>query len=249
MKNRLDDMIRRQIAAVVLAGFALWFPGPAARAEPVDLELLLAVDVSPSINRQEYILQMRGLAQALRAPTVIAAIQSLAPDGVAMALLMWAGEGERRLVVDWRRLVDRAGAEAFADAVDQAPRLRSRGGTAIGDAIRHGAALIDGNRFVGRRSVIDVSGDGRANRGIDPAWARDAALAAGLTVNGLAIRNEVPDLDVYYGEYVVGGPAAFVESASGFEDFAEAMKRKLAREIRRIGLVRSTAANGAFQTD
>ena len=210
-------------------------PAP-ARAETVDLELLLAVDVSPSINRKEYILQMRGLAEALRAPKVVAAILSLAPDGVALALMMWAGSKERRLAIGWRRLASRADAEAFAEAIDLAPRLRSRGGTAIGDAILHATSLIAGNAFTAARTVIDLSGDGRANQGIEPAWARDGALARGLTINALAILNEVRDLDAYFNARVIGGPAAFVEIADDFDDFAKAMKRKLAREIRRGGL-------------
>ncbi len=231
----------RRTGTSMIAAVSILMAAP-GRAEPVALELLLAVDVSPSINRGEYILQMQGLAAAVRGPEVIEAIGSLAPRGVAMALLMWAGVGEVRLVLDWRRVANRAGAEAFADEIDLAPRLRSSGGTAIGDAIRHGARLLAANGFEGARAVIDVSGDGPANRGLSPSAARDAALAEGLTVNGLAILNEAPGLDLYYLENVIGGPAAFVETTASFEDFAEAMIRKLSREIRGGGLVRLAPA-------
>jgi len=220
-------------AGVVLLGS--WRP---ASAGAVDLELLLAVDVSPSISPGEYELQMRGLSAALRHPDVVEAIRTAAPNGVAVALMQWAGPREQALSVSWSEVHDEASAGAFADALDAVNRPMTNGGTAIGDALGRGIVLFTENSFEGARQVIDLSGDGRTNQGNSPAPIRNHAVLAGITVNGLVILNEEPDLAKYYLQRVVGGPGAFVLEADHFEDFAEAIRMKLIREISGVRVAR-----------
>lgn len=206
-------------------------PARRAAAQPVDLELVLAVDVSSSVSRREYELQMRGLADAFRSQQVIEAIRSFAPRGVAVSLFQWGGVGEQAVMVPWSLVVDATGAEAVAAAIDRSLRLSEYGGTALGDALLSASRMFDANGYQGARRVIDVSGDGHANVGIPPSQGRAAALAAGITVNGLVILNEEPDLDRYYSANVIGGDGAFVVDTADFKDFARAIRAKLVREI------------------
>lgn len=217
----------------------------AALAEPVDLELVLAVDVSSSVSRHEYELQMRGLADAFRSAEVIAAIRAYAPHGVAVALFQWGGTGEQAVMMPWSAVRGGADAEAVAGAIDLSLRLSEYGGTALGEAILVAAGMFEGNGFEGARRVIDVSGDGHANLGIQPAQARDAALAVGITVNGLVIVNEEPDLADYYHANVIGGAGAFLIGAVDFEDFSRAIRAKLVREIGGAQLVERGPENRA----
>jgi hypothetical protein len=205
-------------------------PGPACAAN-VDLQLLLAVDVSFSVDPEEYALQIHGLAAAMRSPEVIDAIATSAPNGVAVALMQWAGPREQTLSVPWSEVRDRASAEAFAASVETVKRPGTNGGTAIGDALAQGIAHLADSRFRGTRQVIDVSGDGKTNRGDSPAPVRRRATASGITINGLVILNEEPHLGDYYVLRVVGGPGAFVLHAQTFDDFAHAIRMKLIREI------------------
>jgi hypothetical protein len=216
---------------LVAGGLAAAPLTPCAASEYVDLELLLAVDVSVSVDSAEYALQMRGLAAAFRHPDVIAAIRASAPNGVAVALMQWAGPDEQTYSVPWAEVDDAQSAYAFAAEIEIATRPLSFGGTAIGDALIVGVSLLSENAARGARRAIDVSGDGRANQGISPGPVRAHAAAQGVTVNGLAIVNEEPDLLVYYQERVIGGPGAFVLYADDYEDFGRAIRMKLIREI------------------
>ena len=146
-------------------------------------------------------------------------------------LVQWSGTGEQWVVVGWARIDDGASAAAFADTIDDVNRAFRGSQTDIGDALRFAAGLFAYNGYLAPRQIIDVSGDGRANQGGPPAAGRDAALARGLTVNGLAVRSDVPTLDGYYLENVIGGPAAFALSADDFDDFAAAILGKLITEI------------------
>ncbi len=205
--------------------------GGQASARSVDLELVLAVDASASVRYQEYSLQMQGLAAAFRDPSVAAAIRAATPRGIAVSLVQWSGVGAQAVLVDWALVEDTASAAAFADRIDAAPRRVRAGGTALGDAVLFGLAALAANDFQGQRQVIDVSGDGRANVGTAPVLARGQAVAAGVTVNGLAILEEESDLDSYYAENLIGGPGAFLQTADDSADFARAIKRKLITEI------------------
>lgn len=199
--------------------------------QPVDLELVLAIDASSSVSPGEFDLQMRGLAEAFRNPAVHGAIRAVGDLGIAVAMVQWSDNRKQTVAIDWARITDSASAEAFARAIDNTPRYLIGGGTAIGGAVNYSARLLRTNRFEGRRKVIDVSGDGRTNQGANPARARDDAVAADITVNGLAILNEDGLVDRHYLANVIGGTGAFVMQADDYVDFAKAMLEKLIKEI------------------
>lgn len=207
-----------------------WLPAHGA-AQQIDLELVLAVDSSSSVNYKEFDLQMRGLAEAFRHPAVRAAIASATPNGIVVSLVQWSGDGEQVQAVDWTEVRDAATADDLAQSIDATGRLVVGGATAIGSAISYATDLLRENAFQGTRRTIDVSGDGINNQGELAASARARAVAAGITVNGLAILNEQPDLGAYYLAGVVGGPRAFLLTADDYEDFARAIRLKLITEI------------------
>lgn len=207
--------------------------GRAPAATPVALELVLAVDVSSSVDRVEYRLQMEGFAHAFRDSAVRAAIRASAPGGVAVAMVQWAGGRDQRLTAGgWTRLQEDADVLAFAERIARTPRQVVWGQTGIGEALGFAARELEQNAFIGARRVIDLSGDGKANQFVLPGVARDAAVALGLTINGLAILTNHPDLGDYYRRQVVGGHGAFVIEAASYGDFAAAMTRKLLQELR-----------------
>jgi hypothetical protein len=217
-------IVRKKLSPLALIAllFSAPFGQPPLAAQPVDLELVLAVDSSSSVTSWEFELQMRALAEAFRAPDVQNAIRTTGELGIVVSLV---------LAVDWGQIYDQASALAFADKIDNTPRLVSGGSTAIGSAMMFSQSLIARNAYEGRRKIIDVSGDGRTNQGIQSAQARDLLVAAGTTVNGLAILNEDPSVDSYYLRYVIGGAAAFIITAKNYKDFARAIRQKLVREI------------------
>jgi hypothetical protein len=216
-----------------------------ARAEiDVDLELVLAIDSSGSVDFGEFDLQAAGIARALRDPEVIEALQGAAPNGVAVAVIEWSGPGQHLLAVDWTRITDARSAAALAARVDAMGRSLI-GETAIADALRFASERLADNPFQGARRIIDVSGDGPSNAGGEPDPIRDAAAFAGITINGLAILNENPTLDRYYAEHVSGGPDAFVVTARTYDDFARAIRLKLLREIQ--GAPLADAAPGSVR--
>jgi hypothetical protein len=197
-----------------------------------DLALCLAVDGSASVDFAEFALMMGGLAAALRDPEIGAAFAA-GPRGASLvALLLWSGPGAREVLIPWTRIGGAADAAAFGEAVEQAPRIVPAGGTAIGEAVAAGLALLAQAPGAPPRLVLDISGDGPSNAGRAPAVMRDLAVAGGVTVNGLAVLNEEPDLVAHYAEHVIGGPGAFVMDCADYADFAEAMRRKLLREAR-----------------
>lgn len=202
-----------------------------AQAEPVALELILAIDCSSSVEPHEYELQMRGIADAFRAPRVVKALSSAAPNGIAVTLVQWSGASMHTQAIGWTHVHDKKSAAAFANEVELAPRYFSWGATAIGEALSFSFGLLEDNEFEGERHVIDMSGDGSSNQGAFPTLVRPVLVAAGVTINGLAILKDEPDLGQYYKEQVIGGPRSFVEPAKNFADFASAIQRKLIREI------------------
>ena len=202
-----------------------------AQTEAVNLELLLAVDCSSSVSDEEFALQMEGIARAFEDPPVLAAIEQIGGRGIAVGLLQWSSAGAQTMAIDWTRIDGVGGALAFAKAVRRTGRLIPGGATSLSGALTQAVAAIERNGFVGERQVIDVSGDGRANEGESPAHARAYANRIGITINGLTILNEEPELARYYRAWVVGGPGSFLLTANDFHDFAEAMRRKLYFEI------------------
>ncbi len=201
------------------------------RAEPVALELLLAVDASVSVNATEFDLQVGGIARAFRSAAVLGAIRAAGAEGIAVAVYHWGNVEQQRLAVDWMRVHDASSARALAARIAAAPRAFVGGATAIHSALDFAVPRFDDNGFEGRRRVLDLSADGRNNRGTSPETARDRAVARGITVNGLAILNDVAFLDDYFHARVIGGAAAFVEPADDYDDFARAIEAKLVREI------------------
>lgn len=201
-----------------------------ADAQPVAIELVLAVDTSASVDDMEYALQMRGIAAAFESDEIIAAIGQHR-NGVAIAVLQWSGGLLGKVAVDWTVVSKEASIRALAARIIQAPRANTGNFTAISTAINRSVQMLENNAQVGDYRRIDISGDGRNNSGQDPLQARSAAISKGITINGLAILDGDAGLAAYYRANVTGGSGSFVISADGFEDFAKAMKRKLGREL------------------
>ncbi len=218
--------------AIPMLALGLWPGGAEGQTEiDVDLELVLAVDSSASIDINEFKLQTVGLAGAFRDPEIIEAIRHWTPNGVAVTVIQWSNPYQQRVAVDWTRVGDRASIEALAARIERMVRI-VMGETAIGEALRFAARHIENGPFRGSRRIIDISGDGRSNVGVAPDGFRNGTVAAGIIVNGLAILNEDRTLDLYYVDHVIGGLGAFVMTARDFEDFANAMRLKLLEEIR-----------------
>src|SRR5215510_3967001 len=203
-----------------------------ARAEPaVDLQLVLAVDVSGSVNEARFELQKRGYVAAFRDPRLLQAIQSGTAQRIAVTMLQWTGPLLQVQVVPWRLVGGEASMHAVADAIEAVPRQLFGGGTSISGAIDYGRSLFAAVEGQGGRRVIDISGDGSNNRGRPASEARDDAVKAGISINGLPILALDPDLDQYYLHNVIGGPNAFVIAAASYETFADAILKKLVTEI------------------
>lgn len=214
----------------------LIFAAPAAQAQtpaqaPVDLALVLAVDASFSVNATRFDLQKHGYAQAFRNPRVIAAIAAGNAHAIAVTMVQWTGPTLHVQVVGWTRVADAKSAAAIAAAIDAAPRSLFRGGTSLSGAIDEGVSLLAACPCRAARRVIDISGDGSNNAGRPAAAARDAAVGAGIVINGLPITWIEPGLDAYYRDNVIGGPGAFVVSIDSYDNFADAILNKLVTEI------------------
>lgn len=202
----------------------------------VDLELVLMVDVSRSMTERELEIQRRGYAAALQSEVVYEAVQSGLLQSVAMTYVEWAGTQE--VIVDWRLLQTREDLRAFADTLTSEfnPALRR---TSISEAVLFGAQRIENNIYSGLRRVIDISGDGPNNQGRGVVEARDAVLAQGIVINGLPLLTReglgmdwhLDRLDIYYENCVIGGPGSFVIPVLDWDDFAEAVRRKLVLEM------------------
>jgi hypothetical protein len=204
---------------------------PAPAQTPVDLQLVLAVDVSGSVNQTRFELQRDGYVAAFRNTRVLDTIWSGPRQAIAVTMVQWTGPALQVHVVPWMRVGDAASAEAFAAAVARVPRQLFGGGTSISGAIDYAVPLMAESPYGGTRRVIDVSGDGSNNRGRLVNLARDEAVAAHIGINGLPILTLEPDLDEYYERNVIGGPGAFVIAAKSYEAFADAILKKLITEI------------------
>ena len=208
----------------------------------VDLALVLVTDVSRSIDDSEFALEKKGYASAFTDGRVVDAIRGGENGAIAVAYVEFAGEAQVRTVLDWTTIRDAGSASAFADRLVAAPRS-FWGRTAISAGVDHAAQLLAEAPVAATRRAIDVCGDGTNNAGRAITEARDQALAAGVTINGLAIINEHPaswtfahvqppgGLDNYYRQNVAGGPGSFVLVVRDFQSFGEAMARKLVHEI------------------
>jgi hypothetical protein len=203
----------------------------ASAADKVDLQLVLAVDTSGSVDQSRFELQRDGYAAAFRNRQVLAAIQSGGNQAIAVTVFQWTGPELQVQVIPWTLIRDAGNAEDFAAAIERAPRQLFSGGTSISGAIDFAATLFARSRWQGLRRVIDVSGDGHNNRGRPAADARDDAVRAGIVINGLPILALEPRLDGFYWNNVIGGPGAFMIAVESYERFPEAVLKKLIQEI------------------
>ena len=237
-RPRSRRRIRPSLAWVLVVGLAglFFWPREGWSQTEVDLELVLAVDASGSVDDREFALQMGGIAAGFRDPAVQEAIVRAPLGRIAVTVAIWAEANRPKYAMPWRVIASPEEAEAFADLVERTPRTIPSGGTGIGKAIYFALTQIRDNRFEATRRVIDLSGDGSETAPRE--WtvlaqqAQQAARAFDVTVNALAILNEEPALDRYYRRYVNVGFGAFTMVAADYEDLAEAMRRKLLREIR-----------------
>ena len=230
----------RQIFA--FSAIALLFAADAAsqtdRREPVDVELVIAVDISYSMDPDEQALQRGGYVEAISSREFVEAVRK-GPNGrIAVTYLEWSGVSDQKVVVPWQVIDGPEAAGAFVQALNAAP-MRRASRTSISGALVFATGLFEQNPFRGLRRVIDVSGDGTNNQGPLIETTRDEVVARGITINGLPIMLkepnvsflDIPDLDHYYEDCVVGGPGAFVVPARGRDNFVEAIRRKLLLEV------------------
>jgi hypothetical protein len=201
----------------------------APRAE-VDVALVLAVDSSGSISEERLMMQLQGYLDAIRHPSFIDAVRGGRHGRIALTFIEWTDARRQDQVAGWSVIEDTAGANAFARTVHDAMRPLP-GWTSISSAIDFSVGLLLSSNFITQRRVIDISGDGANNDGRPVTDARDAAVAAGITINGLPIIEAEPDLEAYYRNNVIGGPDAFVVVARNSGSFGEAVLRKLLVEI------------------
>ncbi|MFO1141131.1 MAG: DUF1194 domain-containing protein [Amaricoccus sp.] len=230
-------MPSRRTFRSLVAALSLLAAVPAAAqpapATPVDAEIVLAVDVSRSMDMAEFDIQRDGYAAALRHPDLMRAVTAGRLGKVAIAYFEWGGKAQDRALIPWRIIDSPDAAARMADEIDAMPRIQARG-TSISRALGFGSALIDDGSVEGARRIIDISGDGANNVGPPVTGARDATLVRGITINGLPIiasPGTMPDLDSYYRDCVVGGDGAFVLVARNAAELGFAIRRKLVLEI------------------
>src|SRR5687768_14603068 len=212
--------------------------GSLAQEQEGDLELVLAVDVSRSMDATEQALQKDGYVAALQHPEVLAAIRAGMLGKIAVTYVEWAGASSQQVIAPWALIEDARTAASFARQISAAQVSRIMR-TSISGALTFASALFDGNGFSSTRQVIDVSGDGPNNAGLPVLQAREAVLDRGITINGLPIMlhedlfsgYSIRELDVYYEDCVIGGPGAFLITVDSIDRIAEAIRRKLVLEI------------------
>jgi Protein of unknown function (DUF1194) len=207
-------------------------------AEPFDLELIIAVDISYSMDPNELAIQREGYAQAIVSKEFLQALKS-GPNGkIALTYFEWAASSDQKIIIPWRVIDGPETADAVADEILKTP-IRRASRTSISGAINFAMPLFDENPYRGIRRVIDISGDGPNNNGAPVTPARDAALAKGITINGLPIMVKEPsystmdieNLDFYYEDCVIGGPGSFVVAIKDRDKFKEAIRTKLLLEV------------------
>ena len=227
------------LASALLCASLLSLPAESAPSgvQQVDLKLVIATDVSRSINDEEAAIQRDGMAEAFTSSEVVKAIESGALGRIAVAMLDWSSPEFNRVVLDWTIIDGKNSAAAFAELVRNAPRTPGRR-TSISGAIEMGALMLEASEknIVATRRVIDVSGDGPNNDGRPLSDAHKEVLAQKIIINGLPVMDEnangyYPNLDKYFAGCVVGGTGAFVVVVRSFKDFGAAMRRKLILEI------------------
>ncbi len=222
---------RRQALGLGLGALASLAPVLARAQTPVDLQLVLAVDASGSVDQRRFNLQKQGYVAAFRNPKVLNAILSGAYQSIAVSMFQWTGPLLQSEVIPWMVIRDAASAQAVSQAIDAVPRRIFGGGTSISGAIDFGVTRFARGEVQSDRKVIDISGDGANNGGRSASRARDDAVSLGITINGLPILSIEPWLEEHYRDEVIGGPGAFLVSARDFESFGDAIVKKLIAEI------------------
>jgi Protein of unknown function (DUF1194) len=230
------------LALLVMVGVGPLSRQPLADDEQADLLLVLAADVSRSVDEKKFKLQRDGYAAAIVDPRVIRAMTAGTTGRIALCFLEWASDGEQIVIIDWTPVGSEAEAQAVSRRIREAPRP-FMGRTSISAAIDYSMGVLARSPFAATRRIIDVSGDGTNNSGRPVTAARDAAVAQGVVINGLVILSEVPlptnplhthppgGLTAYYENNVIGGPGAFVVEAESFEAFGQLLVSKLVKEI------------------
>jgi hypothetical protein len=242
-RKDLHRLAAAALAAVALSMAADAAPTPhfadtSANAVPVDVELILAVDVSYSMDPEEQALQREGYVQALRSKEFLTALREGAHGKIAVMYFEWAGQFDQKILMPWRLIDGPEAADAVADELARAPYRRASR-TSISGGLSFAKPLFDTSGYRGLRRVIDVSGDGANNAGAPVVPTRDGVTAAGITINGLPIMirrsrgsmMDIDNLDVYYEDCVIGGPGAFVVPIHERSQFVEATRTKLILEI------------------
>src|ERR1700692_3702990 len=232
--------IRTLLTSLVVA--AILVPAAASAAEDVDLLLVLAVDVSRSIDATKFQLQREGYAAAVADPRVLEAIRTGRTGRIGLTFVEWSGVGAQKVVIDWTTIGGADSAKGFGDRLLEAPRSFADR-TSISGAIEFAMGQFDKAPYEAARRTIAVSGDGTNNAGRDVAVLRDEAVAKGITINGLVILSDNPmswnpdhtnppgGLANYYRSNVVGGPSAFVMVAANFNSFGQAIVKKMIAEV------------------
>jgi hypothetical protein len=197
----------------------------------VDVNLVLAIDASGSVEDDRFELQKRGFGTAFRNPKVLQAIRAGDHQAIAVFMFQWTGPATQAVMVPWTVVKDELSADALASAIEASPRRLMGGGTSVSGAIDYSVKMFSTGPYAGTRRIIDISGDGSNNIGRPAEQARDEAVALGIRINGLPILTVEPDLDQYFRKNVVGGPGAFVIPAKNYDQFADAILRKLITEI------------------
>jgi hypothetical protein len=234
--------MRRSVHCLAILAALIAFAPAARAAEPVDLLLVLAADVSRSVDATKFQLQHDGYAAAIANPRVLDAIRSGRNGKIAVAFVEWSGFGNQKVVIDWTAIDGPKAAQDFGTRLLESPRSFADR-TSITGGIEFAVAQFPRAPFASERRTIDVSGDGTNNAGRDVGQARDEALTLGITINGLVILSESPlpwnpehtnppgGLANYYRNNVTGGPGSFVIEAKNFNSFGEAIIKKLVAEI------------------
>lgn len=226
--------------AMMVVGLILTWPARLAtnaQGTNVDLALVLAIDCSYSVDDREFRLQMDGMAAAFRTPEVQRAIAEGQIGRIAVTVALWSSHKFQKVSVPWTIIAGPADAEKFARVIETAPRSIPVAGTSVSEAMRFSARLLQAAPVNATRQVIDVSSDGRNNSGIAPPLVRDQLAARGITINALVVPSkEWTVLDKWFERNVVGGPFHFVLVADTYDDYAEAIYRKLLREITGPGI-------------
>ncbi len=228
---------KKRVVAAILLLLALATPSPVTRAQDaeVDLALVLAVDCSFSVDFREFALQMKGLGEAFRKPEIKRAIAMGNLQRIAVSVVQWSDESNQVVAMPWTILESEEDGDLFGETLAAMPRKLAEGGTSISSALLYSAAhLSKAPRAL--RLVIDVSSDGRNNVGVPVSAVRDRLVSQGITINALTILNEWPTLDVYFQNQVVGGEGHFVIPANDYGAYADAIYRKLLREITGPGI-------------